>query len=576
MAHRSKAVSIGLLALCEVAALAVWFSATAIMPSVLLEYALSPTQVSLFTSSVQVGFVAGTLLSAALGLSDRVDPRIVFMVSALAAAAANASILLGAPGATWVYGARFITGMCMAGVYPVGMRMVASWAKDDLGLLVAILVGALTLGSAAPHLFNALGSVDWRFTILAASLTAALAGLAVNLVSLGPRHAVARVFSTRHLAIALRAPALRWTNLGYLGHMWELYAMWTWIGLFLAASFQISSAGHDPDLLARVTTFIVIGVGGAAGCLTGGWVADRYGRTLTTMVAMTLSSACALAVGLLFGGSPLRLGLLCLVWSAAAVADSAQFSASVSELSEPDLIGSMLTAQTCAGFTLTLLTIHLVPFFVEAVGWRFAFAPLALGPAFGVWAMSRLRAQPDSPALPTTIASSGQNGARDLSTRRSVRLLRATWTSTGDSMAGFLFTGVTYYDDQGFMVKTSLGAKSVNDLNDPAICVESGTTSDSMSPPISRQARESTIFWCSTCETWLSKRISPVAATCTRQICRACTRSACSRSDPGITRSYPKSSPRNHWGHVFVAMTRSGSASCGGRTSPCSTRRSSV
>jgi MFS family permease len=399
MARRSKAVSIGLLAICELAALAVWFSATAIVPSVLLEHALTQTQVAMFTSSVQVGFVVGTLLSAVLGLADRVDPRVFFMVSAQVAAVANASILCVAPTATWVYIARFITGVCMAGVYPVGMRMVASWAKDDLGLLVAILVGALTLGSASPHLFNALGGVDWRFTILATSLAAAMAGAAVNLVSLGPRHAVTRVFAARDLVVALRAPSLRWANLGYLGHMWELYAMWTWIGLFLAASFRISSAGHDPDILARVTTFIVIGVGGAAGCLMGGWVADHYGRTLTTMSAMTLSGACALVVGLLFGGHPLLLGLLCLLWGAAAVADSAQFSATVSELSDPKLIGTMLTAQTCAGFTLTLLTIHLVPRFVETVGWRFAFAPLALGPLFGVWAMARLRAEPDSPRL---------------------------------------------------------------------------------------------------------------------------------------------------------------------------------
>jgi MFS family permease len=399
MAQRSKAVSIGLLAICELAVLGVWFSATAIVPSVLLEHALTPTQVSMFTSSVQVGFVTGTLLSAILGLADRVDPRISFMVSAQVAAAANASILLVAPSATWVYVARFITGVCMAGVYPVGMRMVASWAKDDLGLLVGILVGALTLGSASPHLFNAFGGVDWRFTIMTTSLAAAMAGFAVNLVSLGPRHAVPRAFSAGDLALALRAPSLRWVNLGYLGHMWELYAMWTWIGLFLAASFRISSGGHDPDILAGVTTFIVIGVGGAAGCLTGGWVADHYGRTLTTMTAMTLSGACALAVGLMFGGHPLLLGLLCLVWGAAAVADSAQFSATVSELSDPELMGSMLTAQTCAGFTLTLLTIHLVPPFVEVVGWRFAFAPLALGPVFGVWAMARLRALPDSPRL---------------------------------------------------------------------------------------------------------------------------------------------------------------------------------
>jgi len=395
MAPRSKAISIGLLAICELAALAVWFSGTAIVPSIRLEHALTQTQVSMFTSSVQVGFVTGTLLSAVLGLADRFDPRFFFMASALVAAAANASILLVAPGAAWVYIARFITGICMAGVYPIGMRMVASWARDDLGLLVAILVGALSLGSASPHLVNAIGGIDWRFTILATSFAAALAGLAVNLVSLGPRHTAARSFSARHLAIALRVPSLRWANLGYLGHMWELYAMWTWIGLFLTASFRISSGSHDPDILARVITFIVIGVGGAGGCLAGGWLADRYGRAPTTMTAMAMSGACALAVGLLFGGHPLPLGLLCLVWGAVAVADSAQFSASVSELSDPELIGTMLTVQTCAGFTLTLLTIHLVPYFVDAIGWRFAFAPLALGPAFGVWAMAQFRAEPD-------------------------------------------------------------------------------------------------------------------------------------------------------------------------------------
>jgi MFS family permease len=396
---RGKTFSVGLLALCQVAALALWFSASAVVPSILRQYPLTPLQVSLFTSLVQVGFVAGTLASATVGLADRIDPRRLFIASTLVAAAANASILLAQPGAAWVYVARFITGACMAGVYPVGMKLVASWARDDLGMLVAILVGALTLGSASPHLFNAFGGVDWRFTVTAASCTALAAAVAINFVGLGPRSSAPRAFDARYLTIAFRLPALRLANLGYLGHMWELYAMWTWLGAFLAASFAIDSAGRDPAFLARITTFAVIGLGGLVGCLAGGWLADRFGRTALTMGAMAASGTCALAVGFFFGAHPLVLGAVCFIWGVTIIADSAQFSASVTELSPPELLGTMLTVQTCAGFTLTLVTIHLLPLVVTAVSWRYAFAPLALGPFFGVWAMARLRAQPDSTRL---------------------------------------------------------------------------------------------------------------------------------------------------------------------------------
>jgi MFS family permease len=396
---RGKGFSIGLLALCEVAALALWFSASAVVPSILRQYPLTQLQASLFTSMVQVGFVAGTLASATLGLADRLDPRRFFMLASLVAAAANASLLFVEPGSAWVYVARFITGACMAGVYPIGMKMAASWATNDLGMLVAILVGALTLGSASPHLFNAFGGVDWRFTIAASSLAALLAAVAINLVRLGPRLAAPRAFRARYLAMAFRMPALRLANFGYLGHMWELYAMWTWIAGFLAASFAINSAGFSPDFLTRIGAFVIIGLGGLVGCLSGGWLSDRFGRTALTMGAMAASGTCALTVGLFFGASPWVLGVLCLIWGATIVADSAQFSASITELSPPELIGTMLTVQTCAGFTLTLVTIHALPLVVAAVGWRFAFAPLALGPFFGVWAMGRLRARPEAVGL---------------------------------------------------------------------------------------------------------------------------------------------------------------------------------
>ena len=394
-----KYTAIGLLAVCEVATFVLWFSATAVVPSIAAEYPLSPQQVSLFTSAVQAGFVLGTLISAILGLADRLDPRRFFMVSALIAAGANSLMLWLEPGVFLVYAARFVIGMCMAGVYPVGMKMAAGWAKGDLGLLVAILVGALTLGSASPHLYNAFGGLDWRFTIAAASLSATAAALLINLVRLGPLQSIAPPFSPVLFARAFREPALRLANFGYLGHMWELYAMWAWIGLFMAASFEANAAGYDPGLLARAGAFVVIGIGGFTGCLAAGWIADRFGRTTLTIGAMAASGACALSVGFLFGGPPLLFGGLCFVWGVTVVADSAQFSASVAELSPPGLVGTMLTVQTCAGFLLTLITIHLMPVFVDSVGWRYAFAPLALGPLFGVWAMARLRRHPDAARL---------------------------------------------------------------------------------------------------------------------------------------------------------------------------------
>jgi len=385
--------------LCEIGALVLWFSATAVVPSISAEYPLSSQQISLFTSAVQAGFVVGTLASAMLGLADRLDPRRFFMMSALIAAAANSMMLWLEPGTLPVYIARFAIGMCMAGVYPVGMKMASTWADRDLGFLVAILVGALTLGSASPHLFNALGGIDWRFTIAAASLSAVASGLLINFVRLGPRQTAAPPFTPGLFAKAFREPAMRLANFGYLGHMWELYAMWAWIGLFLTASFSANAAGYDPTILARVGTFVVIGIGGFIGCLVGGRISDRYGRTALTMGAMTISGICALTVGLLFGAHPLLLGALCFVWGVTVVADSAQFSASVTELSPPGLTGTMLTVQTSAGFLLTLVTIHLMPLFVDYAGWHFAFVPLAIGPFFGVWAMAKLRRHPDAVRL---------------------------------------------------------------------------------------------------------------------------------------------------------------------------------
>jgi len=390
-----RSASIAMATLAMVAALGLWFSASAIVPALRAQENLDPFVASLFSSAVQVGFVAGTIVSALFALADRIDPRRLFALSAVVAAAANLAILAFEPASPMVILCRFATGLCMAGIYPVGMKIATTWAKGDMGFLVGTLVGALTLGSAAPHLFNVLAGVDWRATIAAASGCALLAAALILFVRTGPRTGRTPPFRPAQALAAFRHKPLRYANFGYLGHMWELYAMWTWIGVFLFASFRLSMPQEAALANASLATFAVVGIG-ALGCVFAGLWADRAGRTVVTMASMAVSGSCALLVGFLFGGDPAWLVALCLVWGFAIVADSAQFSASIAELSDPDLVGTMLTVQTGTGFLLTLATIHLVPPLVDWVGWQYAFAFLAVGPFLGVIAMGRLRALPEA------------------------------------------------------------------------------------------------------------------------------------------------------------------------------------
>lgn len=386
-----------LLAVAELLGMSVWFSASAVVPVLTQVWALDDAGRAWLTMSVQIGFVIGAFGSALFNLSDIIPARKLFTVSAFSAALSTAMIAWFANSLAPALVLRFLTGFFLAGVYPVGMKIMATWTQKDRGLGIGLLVGALTIGSAAPHLLNVFGGVnDWKSVMLWAATLAAAGGLlAAFFVDEGPYKSVSPKFNWKYIGEILTERPLLMANLGYLGHMWELYAMWVWVPAFLAASFKLT--GND-SAWASLAAFATIGVGGL-GSLSAGQLADKIGRTSVTIASLLISGLCALTIGFFFGGNPYLLFGICLLWGFAVVADSAQFSAAISEICRTEYTGTALTLQTSLGFLLTLITIRLIPTLEGWFGWRWAFAFLAIGPALGIWAMMTLRKLPESQSM---------------------------------------------------------------------------------------------------------------------------------------------------------------------------------
>jgi MFS family permease len=368
--------------------MSLWFTASAVGPQLQALWDLSAQEVGWLTTVVQLGFVAGTAAAAILNLADVVPARLYFAVSALLAAAVNA-LLIASPGYAPALVLRFLTGFFLAGVYPPAMKMIATWFQTGRGLAIGTIVGALTLGKATPYLMRAVEGADLAGVVLAASAGAVVAAalVAVGYVD-GPFAFARRPFSWRLVGAVVRHRPTRLAIGGYLGHMWELYAVWTWIPAFLAASALVRTAGSPAPIWVDIAAFGSIGTG-ALGCVLGGWWADRIGRARWVNLSMAASGTCCVVVGFFFGGPFWALTLLAWVWGFFIVADSAQFSALVTEVAPSHAVGTALTLQTSVGFLLTMITIQAVPAIVEMAGWQWAFPILALGPALGIVAIRR-------------------------------------------------------------------------------------------------------------------------------------------------------------------------------------------
>ena len=388
--------ALALLALTLVLGMSTWFSASAVIPQLRQVLDLSPSAAAWLTIAVQLGFVTGALVSSLFNISDVLSPRHVILGGTAGAAAANL-LLLFAVGPVTAIPLRFVTGFFLAGVYPPAFKLISTWFKQGRGLALGVLAAAIVVGNGVPHLVNGLGGLDWRLVIAVTSALTLTGGLITEFgVRQGPYPFPAATFDPRQAALVMANRGVRLATIGYVGHMWELFAMYAWFLVFFTSALEARDV--EVGSIAAFATFGIFLAGGL-GSWVGGILSDRWGRAKTTILMMTISGVCALLIGLLYGSAVWLVLLVGLVWGFTVVADSAQFSTMVTELADQTYVGTALTMQLAAGFTITVATIWLIPLLEVTFSWRWAFALLAIGPIVGVLAMLRLRALPENARL---------------------------------------------------------------------------------------------------------------------------------------------------------------------------------
>lgn len=395
---RSKSRALVLVSLATFFSLSVWFSTNAISGALEVEKSIDESSMAILTIAVQLGFVFGTLLIAVTNLSDLINARTLFAYAAVLAAIANL-LVIPFDSTPALIAARFATGAFLGGVYPPAMKVISGWYTKGRGFALGTMVGALTIGSGSPHLLRSVFSENWQAVIIGSSVLAISGGLILKfLVKDGPHEVKGAKFNPKYLigAISQRGPRLALT--GYLGHQWELYAMWAWLGSFMLYIVGQKSLIGDRLDLASALTFLVFAVGAVASSYAGIW-SEKIGRTAVTSIAMVISGGVAAFIGFIPPEMTVLIVILAMIWGASVIADSAQFSTAMTELSDPAYRGTMLTFQTGIGFALTAVSIWLLPIVKDSSGWGWAFAMLALGPVVGTTAMLRLRSLPESANL---------------------------------------------------------------------------------------------------------------------------------------------------------------------------------
>ena len=379
----------------EFAGTSLWFAGNAVMPDLQRRVGLPADALGSMTTAVQFGFIAGTLVFAFFALTDRYSPRRVFLASALLGAAFNATAIFAGAQLGSLLFLRFLTGFFLAGIYPVGMKIASGWFDRDLGQALGFLVGALVVGTATPHLIGQ--QLPWEGVMLAVSAIAIIGGLLLYwLVPDGPYLRAGARFDPTAFAIIFRSPDFRASSFGYFGHMWELYALWTFVPVYLSAQ-----AGAE-DIVSSVSLwcFVIIGTG-AIGCVAGGLLSRRYGSAKVAFFQLGASGLCCLLSPLAFWLPQTALLGFFIFWGIVVVGDSPQFSALNARYAPHHLVGSALTIVNCIGFAITIVSIQLLESMLAKVGAQFLFLFLIPGPILGLLILLPLVRGSDATRDPT-------------------------------------------------------------------------------------------------------------------------------------------------------------------------------
>ncbi|MET3696577.1 sugar phosphate permease [Bacillus oleivorans] len=377
--------------IAELFALSLWFSASVIAPELNVIWNLSPNSESWLSSSVPLGFVIGALFSSYFGIADRYNPRKVFAISAFLGAIVNGLLIL-VDHAFFGIMLRIFTGITLAGVYPIAVKILSQWFPKKRGLAIGILIAALTLGSSLPHfIVMFFSSFSWQSVIICSSVLAIFATIIVRwILEDAPETSKKIPFSFKLIKKVVTNKPVMLANYGYFGHMWELYAMWTWLPTFLTVSFTIYAPQISQWFIA-LSSFISIGFAGGIGCVLGGLISDKIGRSNLTIISMLISALCCILIGFTFGQFIWLTLILSIIWGMSVIADSAQFSAAVSEVAEVEYVGTALTFQMCIGFLITIFSINLIPVIQRFIGWEWVFTLLSIGPILGIVSMVKYK-----------------------------------------------------------------------------------------------------------------------------------------------------------------------------------------